>query len=306
MVRELKGVLPILATPCEKDGSPDFESLRKEIDFCLENGVNGFTIGNCSDIYAFSHSVRNKIVETVVDAANGKAAVLAGAFASTTGDAVELSKDAEDLGADAIFMFGPLLLSGQGHRQGGVDIVEHYKRIDRAVNIPICAYNTPVGAPGVMRPEKILEILEACPGIEYLKTGEPTIPQYIRTIRSGVEDKVKILSGKSHMNFRFLAANPKTVGVTGCIAAVLPAEHVEMWNYFVKGDIDKARVTWIRKILPLVDLMFIGGALNIRKEALYQMGVFKSANPVTPYATGVTDDFHKKELTAVLKLLGKL
>ena len=79
-----------------------------------------------------------------------------------------------------------------------------------------------------------------------------------------------------------------------------------MWNYFKNGKIDKARETWIRKILPMVELMFIGRAGNVRKEALYQMKIIKSAAPVKPYSTVVCDDFHKKEINAVLKLLGKL
>ena len=91
-----------------------------------------------------------------------------------------------------------------------------------------------------------------------------------------------------------------------CVASVLPAEHVEMWGHFQKGDVDAARVTWIRKILPFVELNNIGGAKNIRKEALHQMGVIENPYPAKPYSTDSCDDFHKKELNAVLKLLGKI
>jgi dihydrodipicolinate synthase/N-acetylneuraminate lyase len=79
-----------------------------------------------------------------------------------------------------------------------------------------------------------------------------------------------------------------------------------MWRHFQRGDVDAARVTWIRKILPFVELNSIGGARNIRKEALHQMGVIRNPSPARPYSTAGCDDFHRKELNAALKLLGKI
>ena len=304
MVKELEGVFPILTTPCDEKGSLDFESLMNEVEYCLENGVHGFFLGNCSELYAFSHADRNRIVEAVVDASNGMVPVVAGCFASNTGDAVELSKDAEDRGVDAIFMYGPYILGGG--LMPSVDIVEHYRRVDAAVDIPIVGYNTPQGMPGVMTPERLSEILDACTGIEYMKTGETTVQSFLRTIRSGIGKRVKLIAGKSQMNFRFIEAYPKVVGMSACIASVLPAEHVDMWGYFQRGDVDAARVTWIRKILPFMELSSIGGAKNIRKEALHQMGVIRNPSPAKPYSTAGCDDFHRKELNAVLKLLGKI
>jgi 4-hydroxy-tetrahydrodipicolinate synthase len=304
MVRELKGVFPILATPCDEKGGLDLESLRDEIRYCLENGVHGFFLGNCSEMYAFSRADRNRIIEAVVDASSGRVPVVAGCFANNTGDAVELSRDAEDRGVDAIFMYGPYVLGGG--TTSSVDIVEHYRRVDAAVDVPIVGYNTPQGMPGVMTPERLFEILDACPGIEYMKTGETTVQGFLRTIRSGIGDRVKLIAGKSQMNFRFIGAYPKVVGMSACIASVLPAEHVEMWRHFQRGDVDAARVTWIRKILPFVELASIGGARNIRKEALHQMGVIRNPSPARPYSTADCDDFHRKELNAVLKLLGKI
>jgi 4-hydroxy-tetrahydrodipicolinate synthase len=308
MVMDLKGVFPILSIPCDKHGEVDHESLRDEVEWCLENGVDGFFLGQCSELYAFGRDTRKKIVKTVADTCNSKASLAAGCFANNTSEAVNLSKDAENIGADAIFMLGPYMIPGYGGRTIGanIDIVDHYRKINLAVNIPIVAYNTPMGAPGIMPPEKLHKILDECPDIKYMKTGEATISQYLRTINGGIGERVKILCGKSHMNFRFLEAYQKAVGVTACLASCLPGEHVEMWRYFQRGEISKARETWIRKILPIVDLMFIGMASNIRKEALFQMGIIKSAFPARPFTTAVCDDFHKKELSAVLKLLGKI
>jgi dihydrodipicolinate synthase/N-acetylneuraminate lyase len=157
-----------------------------------------------------------------------------------------------------------------------------------------------------MTPERLFEILDACPGIEYMKTGETTVQSFLRTIRSGIGERVKLIAGKSQMNFRFIEAYPKVVGMSACIASVLPAEHVDMWGHFQRGDVDAARVTWIRKILPFMELSSIGGAKNIRKEALHQMGVIRNPSPAKPYSTAGCDDFHRKELNAVLKLLGKI
>ena len=304
MARELRGVFPILATPCDGEGELDLESLGEEVEYCLENGVHGFFLGNCSELYAFSRTDRNRIIEAVVEASKGRAPVVAGCFASNTADAVELSRDAEDRGVDAIFTYGPYVLGGGPTTS--VDIVEHYRRVDAAVDIPILGYNTPQGMPGVMAPERLFEILDACPGMEYMKTGEPTVQGFLRTIRSGIGDRVKLIAGKSQMNFRFIEAYPRVVGMSACIASVLPAEHVEMWHHFQRGDVDAARATWIRKILPFVELASIGGAKNVRKEALHQMGIIKDSSPARPYSTIGCDDFHRKELNAVLKLLGKI
>lgn len=303
MVKKLESVIPIITTPCTKNGTLDLPSLRNEVSWCIDKGVKGFFLGYCSELFAYDHRDRNKIIETVVDEANGKVSVAAGSFATNTNEAIQYSRDAENLGADAIFMFGPYRSIGQS--DNSVDIVEHYRRIDDEVDIPICGYNTALGSPGVMTPEKVFEILDACPGIKYMKTGEPTVQLFLQSIELGLGDRIDVILGKSEMNFRFLKAYPDAVGMSACIASVLPEEHVEMWEVFKKGDVDEARRIWIRRILPFVDLMSSGGVVNIRKEALFQMGVIESSAPVKPYKTAVIDDFHRRELNKVLRYLGK-
>lgn len=135
---------------------------------------------------------------------------------------------------------------------------------------------------------------------------------YLRRV-SGYRDKAPCGAHFSQMKKRIgvdgfcvIEAYPKVVGLSACMASVLPIEHVEMWGHFQGGDIDAARSTWNRKILPFVELASIGGARNIRKGALHNMGVIRNPSPARPYSTAGCGDFHRKELSAILELLGKI
>jgi len=187
------------------------------------------------------------------------------------------------------------------------DIVEHFKRVSDAIKIPISFYNTPGAWPGVMPPETLKKIEEAAPLVEYVKAGPREMSDYKIMADGLLDSRLKIIAGKSYYNFHQLCyawdKPNRPVGLCGYIVAVLPAEHVAMWEAFEKNDIDKAGEIWNLKILPLADLLY-GRAFGYNEkihplEILKQMGIIKTSR--IPFTMVGVDDYAKKEIAKYLE-----
>jgi dihydrodipicolinate synthase/N-acetylneuraminate lyase len=199
----------------------------------------------------------------------------------------------------------PLDMPLSGNPQNA--IVEHFRRISDAVSIPISFYNTPGTWPGIMPPETLIKIEEAAPHVEYVKAGPREMSDY-KTMADGLaKSRLKIVTGKSYFNFHQLFYSwdkpNKPVGLCGYLPALIPAEHVAMWEAFEKDDIDKAREIWYAKILPLADLLY-GRAFGYNEkvhpmEILKQMSVIKTSR--IPFSIAGVDDYTKVEIAKYIE-----
>ena len=209
------------------------------------------------------------------------------------------------MGADVVFITGPpptRPLSGNPK-----DIVEHFKRVSEAVSIPISFYNTPGGWPGIMGPELLKMIEKAAPNVTYMKAGEREFLEFQKVFDGMADSRIKIIAGKSYYNFHQLHYGwdkpNRPVGISGYLTAVIPAEHVAMWEAFERNDIDKAREIWYSKILPLAILIY-GREFGYNEtthppEILKQVGIFKTSR--IPFTLRGVDNYTKKEIAKYLQ-----
>ena len=102
---DLQGVLPILPTPFADDGAVDEASLRRLIDFELEVGVHGVSVlGFMGEAHRLSTAERKQVVATAVDQAGGSFPTWAGVLAFGAAGAIEQAREAQELGADGVFV----------------------------------------------------------------------------------------------------------------------------------------------------------------------------------------------------------
>ena len=308
--KELRGVHALLPkyVPSDEDGSIDEQSFRNHIRWLIRKGVHviGF---NCGADFDYNDAERKRITEILVEEINGRIPCIMGASGWDTETAIKRAKDVEKMGADVVFMTGPPLtrpLSSNPQRA----IVDHFKRVSDAVNIPISFYNTPSAWPGIMAPETLRKIEEAAPRVEYIKAGPREMCEYKIMVDGLAESRLRIVAGKSYYNFHQLCyawdKPNRPVGLAGYLVSVLPAEHVLLWQEFEKNNINKAREIWNSKILPLAILMygrergdFGQNEMAYPLEILKQMGIIKSSR--IPFTIMGADDYINKEMAKYLE-----
>lgn len=126
-------------TPFRQNGEIDEEALRRCVDFWIENKIGGLVpCGSNGEAPYLSIDDRNRVVEIVVDEANGKVPVIAGTGSLSTEDTILLTKNAKDLGADAALVVTPFFF-----KLSDRELMAHYKSIVESVDIPMLLYNVP-------------------------------------------------------------------------------------------------------------------------------------------------------------------
>ena len=133
-----RGSFTALVTPF-KNGGLDEKAFRDIVEWQIVEGTNGLVpVGTTGESPTLSHDEHKQVVEWCVDQADGRVPVIAGAGSNSTAEAIELSRHAENAGADAVLIVTPYY--NKPTQEG---LYQHYKAINDAIGIPIIIYNIP-------------------------------------------------------------------------------------------------------------------------------------------------------------------
>ncbi|MEM2106604.1 MAG: 4-hydroxy-tetrahydrodipicolinate synthase [Candidatus Bathyarchaeia archaeon] len=242
----LEGVFPALVTPFTDSGEEiDEGRLRRLVDYSVESGVNGLvpcgTTGECQNL---TLEERKRVVKYVVDQANGKVPVIAGTGHSSTNVAVELTRHAKDVGADAALVVTPYY-----HKPADRGVYEHYRVLAEKVDLPIVLYNIPQ-ATGVNLSWQMVEDLVEIPNIVGLKDSSGEI-KYILTVIEKTGSRLSILCGHDEVVLPALAA-----GASGMILAsanFIPDIWLRLYRAFRENMAEAKKIqTSIQKICRII------------------------------------------------------
>jgi 4-hydroxy-tetrahydrodipicolinate synthase len=272
-MKELKGIMPLIPTPLTDEGNIDENSLKRLIDFELENGCSGVgVLAAIGEGYLVSHDSWKKVIEITVKHMHGKAPVMVGCPSLGTLSAIELCREAEDLGADAILAFNP-----QGFRSySTTELISHYMALTEAVKIHVAPYargEDPIAF-------EVISALYEKKRISYMKYAWKSCEQ-LEKMAKDFKDFF-IFCGADTFTLRYLLLGCK--GVLTATAAMLPREHVDLLAMINKGDIQGAREHYARAITTWNDIGFNNMSTwqAIHKIALREMGIIKSARVTMP------------------------
>jgi hypothetical protein len=133
-----RGSFTALVTPF-KNGALDEKAFRDIVEWQISEGTNGLVpVGTTGESPTLSHDEHKKVVEWCIDQADGRVPVIAGSGSNSTAEAIELSRHAEEAGADAVLIVTPYY--NKPTQEG---LYQHYKAINDAIGIPIIIYNIP-------------------------------------------------------------------------------------------------------------------------------------------------------------------
>jgi 4-hydroxy-tetrahydrodipicolinate synthase len=224
------------------------EALRENVRFQIENGVHGLVpLGTTGESPTIKEEERKLIIKTVVDEVNGKIPVIVGTGTYSTEEAIRLSKEAQDLGADGLLVVAPYY---NKPTQEGLYL--HFKAISEAVDLPIIVYNIP-GRTGVNVEVQTLVRLSQFDNIVAVKEASGNLAQVMDIIEA-LGDRITVLSGDDNLTLPIMALGGK--GVISVISNLLPKPLVELVESALKGDFKKAKELHYH-LLPLFKAVFI-------------------------------------------------
>jgi len=200
---EIKGLFTAIITPFDEKGKVDEEGLRGNIEFQLENGVDGVVpVGTTGESATLSEEEHKRVVEITIDQVNGRALVLAGTGSNNTAEAIDYTRHAKDAGADAALMISPYY--NKPTQEG---IYQHYKKVAESVDIPIILYTVPGRTMVNIEPETTKRLSEI-PNIVGIKDASGNLNQISKEILLCGEDFV-VLSGDDSLNLPIISLGGK-------------------------------------------------------------------------------------------------
>lgn len=291
---EVKGIIAAVVTPLSRNYELDENGLREIINYLIENGIHGlFVCGSQGEAYALKDEERKRVIEVAVDEANGRVPVYAGTGGITTRNVIELSKYALDIGADAVSVITPYFI-----KPSQDELFDHYKKIAESVDIPILLYNNP-SRTGVNLDAATVARLAQIDNIVGIKdsSGDLTLTaEYIYLC----PENFAVLAGRDSLILATLLYGGK--GAIAATANIVPKLVVEIYESFVKGDIEKARELQFR-LLPLRLAFRLGTFPVVVKEAMRLIN--RPAGPAKTPVKPLSEESREK-LKKILKEVGAL
>lgn len=257
-----KGSGTAIITPFTKDGI-NFEELKKLIEFQIEQGTDAIIVcGTTGESSTMTNKEKLDTIKFTVDTVNKRIPVIAGTGGNCTQNVIDLSKQVEALGVDALLLVTPYY---NKTTQSG--LVEHFKAVANSVKLPIILYNVP-GRTGLnILPTTCLE-LSKIDNIVAIKEASGNISQ-VAEIASLCKDNLNIYSGNDDQILPILSLGG--IGVISVLSNIAPKNTHEMVQSFLDGNIKKATKLQLDAI-DLISSLFCEVNPIPVKEALNMMG----------------------------------
>ena len=240
------GVCTALITPF-RDGKIDFEALSGLIEFQIDGGVDALLInGTTGESATLTDAEKREIISFAVSEVGGRVPVIAGTGSNDTHKAVELSKFAYDVGADACLAVTPYY-----NKASEVGLIKHYEAIADATEIPIILYNVP-SRTGVNIPLSVYERLSEHKNIVAVKEANPSVSDFARlSARCG--KNLDLYSGNDDLILPCLSLGGN--GIISVISNALPRQTGDICRHWFGGKINEATELQL-KLLPLTNALF--------------------------------------------------
>ncbi|CAB3767361.1 4-hydroxy-tetrahydrodipicolinate synthase [Paraburkholderia solisilvae] len=271
----IRGSIPAIVTPMHEDGSLDLPAFRKLIDWHIEEGTSGLVVvGTSGESATLSVEEHVLMVKTAVEHAAGRIPVIAGAGGNSTAEAIELSAQAKQVGADATLQVVPYY--NKPTQEG---IYRHFAKIAETVELPLILYNVPGRTVADMSNETILRLAEV-PGVIGVKEATGNIDRAAHLIKAAPAH-FAIYSGDDPTAIALmLLGGHGNISVT---ANVAPRAMAQLCKAALEADAKTARDIHL-KLLSLHKNLFIESNPIPVKWALQQMGRMQGGIrlPLTP------------------------
>ncbi len=241
-----RGCGTAIATPFTEDGV-NFEEFGKLLEDQIKHNVDAIIVcGTTGESATMTDQERKETIKYAIDKVAGRAKVIAGTGSNNTIAAIELSKYAEEVGADAILVVTPYY-----NKTTQAGLIAHYKAIAESVKLPIIMYSVPSRTGVNINPETCLE-LSKIKNITAIKEASGNMSQ-VAKIASLCGDNLDIYSGNDDQIIPILSLGGK--GVISVLSNIRPQYTHDMTYKFFEGKIEEATQMQL-DVIDLIDALF--------------------------------------------------
>src|SRR6476659_6422508 len=274
-----EGVYSILPTAFTDAGDVDPDSQRRVVDLFINKGANGLTaLGVTGEVARLEEHERATILELVVKQADGRVPIVAGTSADGTRTCISYSRQAKQIGAAAVMVSPPRM-----PKLNSAAVVNHYKALADAVDLPIVVQDYPPITGFAMEPALLARIAKEIPAARTIKLEDPPTPfKTARILEASSGTTVQIFGGLGGVFLLEELISGATGAMTGF---AFPEILVRIVASFRGGRIDEAADLFYRTV-PLMRFEFQEGiGMAIRKGVLHRRGALASPATRAPGAT---------------------
>lgn len=292
----MRGCATALVTPFATNESVDEDRMRSLIERQINGGVRMLVpCGTTGESATMTEEEDERVIGLTIEVAQNRAKVIAGAGSNSTAAAIEYSKRARDLGADAVLQVAPYY---NKPTQEGLDA--HFRAIAEAIpDMPIMLYNVPGRTSSNIAAQTVLRLARDCENIVAIKEASGNLSQIMEILRER-PNNFHVLSGDDSVTLPLIALGAE--GIVSVASNEVPDLMSRMTDLALDGNWDEARELHYR-LLPLMEVNFIESSPGPLKAAMAMMGLLdeKFRLPLVPI-----QERSRKRIREVITELGLL
>lgn len=252
-----------IVTPMFEDGSVNYDVLGQLIEYQIENGTDAIiSCGTTGESATLDNQEHCDVLSYTIKKVNGRVPVVAGTGSNDTRYAVELSRHAQEAGADALLMVTPYY-----NKTSQTGLINHYHYVADRVDVPIILYNVPSRTGCNIQPTTYVELAKH-PNIVATKEASGDISSIAKTI-SLCGDDLAVYSGNDDQVIPILSLGGK--GVISVFSNIYPQKMHQICAEFFNGNTEKSRDMMLH-YLDLMNGLFCDVNPIPVKEAMNMMG----------------------------------
>ena len=282
---KFQGVIVPMVTPFNRDADQtiNYEAGEQLVEKLIAAGVSGiFTFGSNGEFHVCSADERIDFSKFVIEKVAGRVPVYVGTGACSTREAIEMSKRAEAIGADALSVINPYFMG-----ISDAQVVNYYRMVAESVKIPVMLYNIPKSTGKNLSKEVVAEVaqIDNVKGVKDSSGNMDNLKDYVDAAAGNDVDVLVGSDGKISEAFK-LGASGTVAGTANLITDVV----VGLWRALEAGDeAEAARLQ--AEIEPIRDVLHLGSTPQTLKRSLELAGIHvgPARFPVTEVAEGVDE-----------------
>lgn len=257
-------ILTAMVTPFNENGAINFDETTNLVNYLIDNGTEGLVIaGTTGESPTLTTNEKLELFSHVVKIVDKRIPVIAGTGGNNTQSSIELTKEAEKCGVDAVMLVAPYY--NKPNQRG---LHEHFKAIAKETTLPIMLYNIPGRSVVKMSADTIIE-LSKIDNIVSVKEASGDLDQAAEIIEN-TSDDFTVYSGDDGLTLPLLAVGGD--GIVSVASHVIGNEMQQMIQAFEQGDTKRAAKIH-RKLLPVMNGLFEAPSPTPVKAALKMKGI---------------------------------
>jgi len=259
------GVIPAITTAFKPDYTVDHAFVGRHARWLVDHGCTGIVaLGSLGESATLRFDEKIALLETLVNALDGNAPVVAGIAALSTLEAVDLARAAADVGCSGLMVLPPYVYSSDWR-----EMKSHVQPVIRATKLSCMLYNNPVSYQTDFLPEQVKELAAAHPNLHAVKESSADVRR-VTSLKAICGDRLALCVGVDDVIVEGVRA-----GATGWIAGLVnafPRESVALYNYAIRGETKKADELY-QWFLPLLRMDTVPKFVQLIKLVQHEIGM---------------------------------